>query len=486
MAEINLVSVAIIAVYMIALAAIGWFSRAKVKSCADWCVGNFRIGGVIMGVAFFATYFSAVIMIGFAGLSSKLGLSTLVIGLWHPVATLVAFGLLAPVVARMFKELNAYTFSEFFTLRFKSQALGTITSLVIAIFIFPYTISAIIAMGSALSALVGLPFWIGVLASGIIVAIYIFSGGLFSATLAEFFQGIVMIIAVVGVSLVSYTILGGVLPAHQALADINPSLVSFPALGSSTWVTIIGLTAVMSFGVLAQPQIVLRYATISNRINIKKALIIAALGTLIFPLAAYSYGALSNPILRSFGFNPATMAQDVIIPTFVNIALPPWLAALFLVGMLCAATSTIDALVHMTAGTVTRDIVKPIFKKGMTDKGQLRLMQVMSLIFALGACFIAIYPIATIVQLASYAWTVISSAFFGPLLVAVFSRRADWKSALGGLVVGFTVAQLWYLYPPIPLHAFFPGVASSILVSLALSRFGRPPKDIVERLFSPS
>jgi len=157
-----------------------------------------------------------------------------------------------------------------------------------------------------------------------------------------------------------------------------------------------------------------------------------------------------------------------------------------LVGMLCAATSTIDALVHMTAGTFARDIVKPIFKRDMTDKGQLKMMQIMSLVFAIGACLVAIYPQQTIVQLASYAWTVISSAFFGPLLVAVFCRRADWKSALGGLVVGFAVAQFWYLYPPIALHAFFPGVGASILTSFALSRFGKPPQDIVERLFKPS
>ncbi len=486
MAEINMVSIGIIVVYMAILGAIGWFSRNKVKCTADWCVGSFRIGGIVMGVAFFATYFSAVIMVGFAGLSAKLGLSTLVIGLWHPVATLLVFAIIAPVLSKMFKELNAMTYSEFFTLRFKNQAFGTLSSLVIAIFIFPYTISAIIAMGSALSALVGTPFWIGVIASGVIVAIYIFTGGLFSATLAEFVQGTVMVFVVIGVALFSYSMLGGYLPAHQALADINISLVSFPAFGSSTWVTIIGLTAVMSFGFIAQPQAVLRYATICNKLNIKKAMIIAVLGTLIFPLAAYSYGAISNPILRSFGYNPATMIQDMIIPTFVNVALPQWLGAVFLVGMLCAATSTIDALVHMTAGTVTKDIVKPVFRKEMTDKGQLRLMQVLSLVFAIGACVFAIYPQATIVQLASYAWTVIASAFFGPLLVAVYSKRADWKSALGGLIVGFAVAQLWYLYPPIPLHAFFPGVGASVLVSFALCRFGKPPQDMVERLFKPS
>ena len=235
MSDYSLLYAGILVVYMIALGSIGWYGRNKVKSCADWYVGNFQIGGIIMGVAFFATYFSAVLMIGFAGSASQWGMSATVIGMWHPVAALIAFGVFAPSLARMFKKLNALTFSEFLSLRFKSQALGSASSLITSVFIIPYTVSAFIAMASVFSILIGIPFWIGVLLSGAIIALYVFSGGLFTVTIAEFIQGIVMLVAVVVILIVCYTTLGGFLPAHQALADISASAVSFPALPSSFW-----------------------------------------------------------------------------------------------------------------------------------------------------------------------------------------------------------------------------------------------------------
>lgn len=484
--EINLLYVAIICAYMVVLGIIGWVGKNKVKSCADWYVGNFKIGGVIMGVAFFATYFSAVLMIGFAGNASQWGMSATVIGMWHAVSAFVAFAFLAPRLGRMFKSLNAYTFSEFLSLRFKSQALGTLSSVITSVFMIPYTVAAFIAMAAALSLLVGLAFWIGVLISGIIIALYVFSGGLFSVTIAEFLQGIVMTVAVVVVWIMSYTSLGGVLPAHEALASISASAVTFPALGTNLWATVIGLSAVMGFGVLAQPQMVLRYATISNKMNLKRALLIAVLGSFIFPLAAYSYGPLSRAIMLSLGYNVMTMNPNFIIPTFINAAFPVWLVALFLAGVLCAATSTIDALVHMSSGTITRDIIRP-FKPKMSDRSQLSLTKALSLIVTVVCCLLAISQPGLIVTLSAYTWQVLASAFFGPIIGALFMKRANKKSVIIGMVAGFLVAQLWYLFlaPPVtPLYAFFPGVATSIIVTYIVSRFETPlDKEFIAKLF---
>ncbi|GEM_PF-1538597 len=496
---INFLHVGIIVIYMGILAAIGWLSKSKVKSCADWYVGNFKIGGIIMGVAFFATYFSAVIMIGFAGSAAKWGLSATVIGLWHPVATLIAFAVLAPGLARMFKELRAMTFAEFLSLRFKSRTVGSASALITAIFIIPYTVGAFIAMGSALSMLTGIPFGIGVVFSGLIIAIYVLSGGLFSASLAEFLQGIVMTVTVVAVLIASYWMLGGIVPAHEALASMGESAVTFPAFGTGLWTTMIGLTAVMGFGMISQPQVILRYATISNRINLKKAMVIAVIGTTIFPFAAYTYGALARPILANFGVNVLTMKDDIIIPTFVNLALPPWLAVLFLVGMLCAATSTIDALVHMTAGTVTHDLLRPVFHNNLTDRRQLKLTKVLALVVSVGCCLLAISPPALIVQLTSYTWTVLGSSFMGPLIAAVFQRKSNKIGAISGMIAGFAVAQMWYLFnqnylaaiglpaQSFQIHPFFPGVIVSVAVTLLVSRLTRPmDAEFVGRLFAKS
>ncbi len=474
--QINLFYAAIICLYMVVLGIIGWVGKNKVKSCADWYVGNFQIGGVVMGVAFFATYFSAVLIIGFAGNASQWGMSATVIGMWHAVAAFVAFAVLAPGLSRMFKTLNAYTFSEFLALRFRSQALGTLSSLITSIFIIPYTVAAFIAMAAALSLLVGLPFWAGVLISGTIIAIYVFSGGLFSVTIAEFLQGIVMTIAVVVVLGASYSMLGGVLSAHQALASISASTVTFPELGSDLWAVIIGLSAVMSFGGLAQPQMILRYATICNKINRKKALLIAVLGSFIFPLAAYSYGPLSRAIMLSNGYDVMTMNANFIIPTFIKTAFPTWLVALFLAGVLCAATSTIDSLVHMSSGTITRDIIRPLRPK-MSDRSQLSLSKMLSLAVTVVCCLFAIFQPGLIVTLSAYTWQVLASSFFGPIVGALFIKRSNKLGAISGMVAGFAVSQLWYLFlaPPVtPIYAFFPGVASSIIVTFAASHLAKP------------
>lgn len=468
--------IVVIAFYMATLAVVGWLGKKKVSSISDWYVGGFKIGGVVMGVAFFATYFSAVLMIGFAGSASKWGMSATVIGMWHAVSAVIAFAVLAPRLSKAFRGLNAMTFSEFLSLRYGSKALRYISALIIAIFIIPYTVSAFIAMGSAISTIVGTPFWMGVLVAGAIIAVYVFSGGLFSATLAEFIQGIVMTIAVVAVWIFSYTLLGGFVQAHEAMAAIDIKSVTFPAFGTTTWSVIIGLTAVMGFGMLAQPQMVLRYATISSKMNTKRALLIATFGSLLFPLAAYSYGALSRPILASFGIDVMILKDDLIVPLFVKTAFPSWLSVLFLAGIMCAATSTIDALIHMTAGTLTRDLIRPA-SKTMSDKTQLRMTKIISLVLSLGCCIIAIYPPGLIYQLTAYTWQVLASSFMGPLVMALFYKGANKYGALAGMVAGFASAQLWYFFlaPPVtPIYPFFPGVASSVIVSYLVSRASGP------------
>ncbi|MDH7556468.1 MAG: hypothetical protein QHG94_06000, partial [Candidatus Methanosuratincola sp.] len=270
----------------------------------------------------------------------------------------------------------------------------------------------------------------------------------------------------------SYTLLGGFVQAHEAMAAIDINSVTFPAFGTTTWSVIIGLTAVMGFGMLAQPQMVLRYATISSKMNTKRALLIATFGSLLFPLAAYSYGALSRPILASFGIDVMILKDDLIVPLFVKTAFPSWLSVLFLAGIMCAATSTIDALIHMTAGTLTRDLVRPA-SKTMSDKTQLRMTKIISLVLSLGCCVIAIYPPGLIYQLTAYTWQVLASSFMGPLVMALFYKGANKYGALTGMVAGFASAQLWYFFlaPPVtPIYPFFPGVASSVIVSYLVSR----------------
>ena len=141
----------------------------------------------------------------------------------------------------------------------------------------------------------------------IIIAAYVIKGGLLSVMYVDAMQAILMLLGMGFLLVYTYSMLGGIVEAHQALTDmanlVPPALAaqghkgwtSMPAFGSPIWWTMIS-TIIMGvgIGVLAQPQLAVRFMTVKDDRSLKRAVAMGGPFLLMMTGVAYVVGALSN------------------------------------------------------------------------------------------------------------------------------------------------------------------------------------------------
>src|SRR5581483_9464974 len=163
----------VIALYMVAMVAVGWWAKRRAKSEADFLVAGRRLGPMLYGGTM-----AALIMGGGVGKGYTFGVS----GMW--LAFALGFGLfavsltLAPLVSR----LKVYTVAQMLELRYGKGA-SLISGVVMLAYAFMIAVTSTIAYGAIFEVLFGLQKIPAVLIGGGVVVLYSFMGGMWSITL---------------------------------------------------------------------------------------------------------------------------------------------------------------------------------------------------------------------------------------------------------------------------------------------------------------
>jgi SSS family solute:Na+ symporter len=114
----------------------------------------------------------------------------------------------------------------------------------------------------------------------------------------------------------------------------------------------IGMTVTLSFGVIFQPHMLIRYYTAvdAKTLKILGATTPIYLMTLFIPAALVGLGgALVMPGLEG-------PAADRIFPELLFAYAPAWLTGIILAGATAAAMSTLDSILHANMTVLTRDV----------------------------------------------------------------------------------------------------------------------------------
>ncbi len=466
---------AILVLYLLLMVAIGVYCNRKTKNVSDFVLGGRSIGPWFSAFAFGTSYFSAVVFIGYAGQFGWLyGISAFWIGIGNAViGSLLAWLVLGRRTRIMTKYLDATTMPEYFERRYNSKGLKIAASLIVFLFLIPYTASVYNGLSRLFESSLGIPYIYCIIIMAVFTAIYVIAGGFHATALNDFVQGIIMIL---GISAVVFTVVskaGGFSTAMQnlgAVADDKGMTGTLNTLFGPQPGNLLGVVILTSLGTWGLPQMVQKFYAISDENAIKRGTIISTVFAFIVAGGSYFHGGFGRLFATA---DPADTGKalinvingklefDAIVPAMLEHNLPEILLGLIVVLVLAASMSTLSSLVMTSSSTLTLDLIKPAMSKNKEfgEKQQVTTMRIFIAVFLFVSVLMAAHKNAYITTLMSISWGALSGSFLAPFMYGLFSKKitpaAVW--ACFGFAVCFTL-----IHTGLFLFGWFPELTAKV------------------------
>ena len=422
-----LVKCILLILFFAVMIGVGIYCRRTASNVQGFVLGGRNVGSWLTAFAFGTSYFSAVIFVGYAGqFGWKYGLSATWIGLGNAlIGSLLAWRILGRRTRLMTQHLQSATMPDFFGKRFFSNPLKVAASVIVFIFLIPYTAS----LYNGLSRLFSMAFHVDyvwcVLGMAVLTGIYVVVGGYMATAVNDFIQGLIML---VGICAVIASVLNG---NGGFTAAVERGVVMLTSLG--TW----GL-----------PQMVGKFYAIRNEAAIRKGTFISTFFAIIVAGGCYFLGGFGRLYGQSIEYTAAgTPVYDSIVPSMLA-TLPDLMIGVVIILVLSASMSTLSSLVLTSGSTLTLDIIDPAMAKArqgkhMTDRTQLLSIRLLVLFFIIVSSVIAIVQakssVTFIAQLMGISWGALAGAFLAPFLYGLYWKRTTSASVWASFIVGVGV-----------------------------------------------
>lgn len=451
----ELLCVLMLIVFFAIMIFVGFYSRRHASDVDGFVLGGRSVGPWLTAFAFGTSYFSAVIFVGYAGqFGWNFGLASTWAGLGNAfIGSLLAWNVLGRRTRIMTQHLDAKTMPDFFGKRFNSVPLKVTASIIVFIFLIPYTASLYNGLSSLFGLVFDIPYWVVIAVMAVLTGFYVIFGGYMATAINDFIQGIIMlfgICAVIGAVLADN---GGLLAATQKLSEVpaegwaGGAFTSFLGPDPLALLFVVVLTSLGTWGL---PQMVGKFYAIKSEKDIHKGTVISTVFAIIVAGGCYFLGGFGRLYGDKIAINEATGKPlfDTIIPTMLS-TLPMVIIAVVIVLVLSASMSTLSSLVLTSSSTFTLDVIKPAAKKEMSEKKQVSIMRLFIVFFILISAVIAIFKdahpeVTFIAQMMGVSWGALAGAFLAPFLYGLYWKGITKASTIVCFIwgCGIAVAQL--------------------------------------------
>jgi len=452
MQQAQIYTIVALSAYAIAMALIGCISFRKCKTLDGFLIGGRRIGAWATAFSYGTAYFSAVVFIGYAGQHGwNIGIGAIWIGVGNAVlGCLLSWLLFANRTRKMTKKLGAKTMPDYFEKRYGSKGMKIMASVIIFVFLVPYSAAVYKGLGSLFSAIFpGVETWVWMLIIACLTAVYLVAGGYIATSYSDLIQGIIMLVGVVclTVAVLYHDSVGGITGLIENLGDFesvegdpNPTtgaqLTSI--FGGSAFKFLCVNIMLTSFGTWGLPQMIGKFYAIKDTAAIKRGTIISTIFCIVIGCGAYLIGSTSRLILG--GTLPEGGIDAVIPAVLIKVlsggTLGIILLAIIMILLLSASMSTLVSVVLTSASAVAVDLIPSLIKKEIPSKKQMTLTRIFCLAFVACSFIFATQNIPIIVSLMSFSWGIVSGCFIGPYLWGLFSKKITKNGAYAGIISG--------------------------------------------------
>ena len=442
------IKVAMLILFFGIMIAVGLYCRKNATDVNGFVLGGRSVGPWLTAFAYGTSYFSAVIFVGYAGqFGWKFGLASTWIGLGNAfIGSLLAWVILGRRTRIMTRHLESKTMPEFFGSRFDSGFLKIASSVIVFIFLIPYTASLYNGLSRLFGMAFNMDYTVCIVLMAVLTGIYVIAGGYMATAINDFIQGIVMLIGIVAVIWAVLASNGGFMEAYKSLAQVSdPAASVMPGAFASFFgpdpFSLLCVVILTSLGTWGLPQMVQKFYAIKNEEAIRKGTIISTFFAVIVAGGCYflgGFGRLYDPAIAKESF-------DAIIPAMIE-RLSPFLIAVVVILVLSASMSTLSSLVLASSSTLTLDLIKGAIVKKMDEKKQVLVMRVFIVVFIVISAVIAIIQyknnVTFIAQLMGVSWGALAGAFLAPFIYSLYWKGVTKIAVIVDFVFGAGIMTL--------------------------------------------
>ena len=459
----------ILIVYILLMGFLGFLGYRGTKNAEDYLLAGRGSHPYIMAMSYGSTFISTSAIIGFGGVASQYGMGIF----WLPfmnilMGIIIAFIIFGKRTRQIGLNLGAQTFPEFLGKRFNSPFIQRFGGLIIFIFMPLYAGVVIIGAARFLETTLNLNYTVALLILAVIIAAYVIVGGLKGVLYTDAAQATIMLVGMIFLIVFAYKELGGFITANQMLTNLADKVpqellqkghqgwTAMPKFGSPIWWTLVStIISGVGIGVLAQPQLAVRFMTVKSNKELNRAVIMGGIFILFMTLVPYTVGSLSNVyFFNNLGKLAAEVVPkgnlDSVIPTFINMAMPKWFVYVFMLTLLSAAMSTISALFHAIGTAFAKDVFRKYDYSSNDRAVDAKLIWYAKIGIIIGIVISVVLgfylPISIVARGTALFFGICAASFLPVYVFALFWKGSTRAGAISGMVSGITLSLFWMLF----------------------------------------
>lgn len=449
----NSIDTIVILLYFALLIAVGVIGSRRARTSEEYA-----LAGRNLGMFMFLGCLSAVILGGASTIgTAKLGYTYGISGIWFVTMIGAGIMLLGALFIKRISQSNVTTISEFLGKRYNAET-RLVSALVAAIYTLMVAVTQVIGMGTIINVLLGWDMTLSMVVGGGIVLFYTILGGMWSVTMTDIIQFIVMTVGVFLVMLpMSLSHVGG---WDQLAFRLPAAHFDLTSIGGEQ---IFQYFLLYALGMVVSQDIWQRVFTARTMQISRTGSVLAGVYSMLYAVSLTIVG-----MCAFVAFPQLENPQNAFTTMAISI-LPNGVLGLVLASVCSALMSTASGTLLASSTLLTHDIMKPYWFRDMDDRQLLRLSRVTTLFIGALAIVFSIWIQDVLVAL-DVAYAILSGAIFVPLVVGYFWKRATAKAAFSSIIAGTVVVLAGLAIEGLSsTNPIMYGIAVSLAVMIGMS-----------------
>lgn len=434
-------TVIVLIVYLGILVALALWSRRETHTLSGYYLAGKKLPYWVVAFSTNATGESGWLLLGLSGMGYAVGVQAY----WVVVGEILGIAASWWIVARRIKkygdETDSITVPDVLVAKFEDKwnLIRGVAVVIILVMVTAYVTAQMVASGKTLSSFLGMDYATGVIVGSIFIIGYTFVGGYKAVSYTDVVQGVLMLLGLIAVPAAAIFASGGWAEVQSNLTLQDPALVDMFAMSDSGKPVLIAIASFVAIGLpfLGVPQLLIRFMSARDDVEIKKARIVSMSVMLIFTAGAVTAGVAGRALF------PGLEDAETIFPVLSNNLFPEIISGMLLVVVLSAIMSTVDSLLLLASSAVVRDTYQKIIGTTKSEESLSNYGKLITVVIGVIAVVFGIQEPRVIFDFVLASWSGLGSAF-GPAMVGIlYYNRITWAGVLSGMLGGFIASVVW-------------------------------------------